>query len=220
VATRAGSATCVVDATVNEPKQAGTAPATTRPTTSKFAEPTTIKEKVAASSTERHHLDVVDPENRDEPNADKDKVIKLTAPKAIQEPILQEIGRIVKAVGNPFDRVSIEVMGTKDGALLSEAGLTQVTYKWSGPSLSKPIDASYKFSFHESVNEPIKGGQHLRGMIELTTSQASYTVDIDVMIRLQRSKNLNRLEPVDADVVWRGPKKQEGDSRSLEERRR
>lgn len=175
---------------------------TTRPTTQPArSEPLVVTERVAASVDDDSIYDPPVGEN------EKDRVIKLRVPAAIQAPILRRIDPIVHVLrGSPFDMTSYCLLGTKGGVVLSDMGVGGVTFEASGPLVSHPVNYSYTLTCHELVNRQARTGHVFAGRIEFASKKyGHYIITFDALVHLRPKAGWDSMEPVDAEITWHGP---------------
>ena len=133
-------------------------------------------------------------------------MIKLRVPAAIQAPILRRIDPIVRFWReSPFDITGYCLMGTKDGVVLSEMGVSSVKFEVSRPLLTHPVDYSYTLTCHELVNRQRRTGHLFGGRIAFTSKKyGDYIIEFDALVHLRPKAGWNSMEPIDAEITWRG----------------
>jgi len=157
--------------------------------------PLVVHEHVDASAADL--LDV------DKKKHDSLPVIRLEVPAAIQQRLAEKLQLYSGTFQDPCKGMDTQIVciGKKVSTWIS--GLTNASVDLHGPFFRVPLKWKYSITLKEIDNEPIEGGQHVSGNLELRSSRGDYSIHFDSRVLIGRGADFS--EAKSAEVTWTGP---------------
>jgi hypothetical protein len=140
----------------------------------------------------------------DKKKSDPLPVIRLAAPAAIQKRLAEKLQLYEGTFQDPYKYMHAEAVCVGKKVSTWTTGAMGANVDFSGPLFRVPLKWEYKIDYKEMGNEPIEGGRHVSGNLELRSSLGDYSIHFDARVLIGPGDH-HPNEPKAAEVTWTGP---------------